>query len=181
MQINSIRKPYSRKHLLIVAISAILVVTMVAALTYRFISDVNRQSEMETLKSSQPSESSKQDIINQKYGDQLTDPSLPEESTAITNEEVATGSNLSVNIDSVAQRNGRVFSVARTNDEGVCVFLFEPFDAGKPISRQVSTSNNACSTDISEGEFTYLGQWKLTVTYYNNGQKTDTSQDVTIN
>jgi len=74
-----------------------------------------------------------------------------------------------------------VESSAQTNNSGTCVFNFKPADDGKPVTRQVAVSNKTCSTSIPENEFTYIGNWSLTVTFYNNSQKAEAQKDVSIN
>lgn len=106
---------------------------------------------------------------------------LPNNTTTTTPSQVPTSTELSISITKVLQSNGIIQASAQTNGDGTCVFLFHPGDKGKPVTHQVETTSNVCSVDISQDEFSYLGQWSLNVTYYNGGNKTEASQDVTIN
>lgn len=181
MYITPPQKPRARRRRLIVAALLVATVVIAALATYVFISYANKQSEMETLRSSQPSQSAKQDMLDKNNDSDSTNSGLPQQSTTITNQDVPIDTSLSISIDSITQADGRVRSNASTSGDGTCVFLFEPADGGRPISRQTSTSSKSCSVDIPENEFAYLGQWKLTVTFYSNGQKMDTSRNVTVN
>lgn len=105
---------------------------------------------------------------------------LPDNTTTTTPSKVPTSADLSVSITSISQSDGIVRANAKTSSDGTCVFLFQPGDNGKPVTRQVEITDNACSVNISQDEFVYLGQWSLSVTYYNGGNKAEASQDVTI-
>jgi len=106
---------------------------------------------------------------------------LPDNSDSKTSEQVPANTALSVSITSASQSGGMVKADAQTNGGGTCVFLYQPADGGKPVTRQVAVNNNSCAVSISQNEFAYLGQWKLTVTYYENNGKAEVSQNVTIN
>lgn len=106
---------------------------------------------------------------------------LPDNSSSVTSDQVETNSEMSVDIISASQSNGMVRAAASTSGSGSCVFLYSPEDGGKPVSKTVSVSGSTCNFSTSQNEFTYLGQWKLTVTYYNGGKKAEASQNVTIN
>lgn len=106
---------------------------------------------------------------------------LPNDADLMTTDQVPVSSDLSVSITSLSQSDQSVIAKAKTSGNGTCVFLFQPSDNSKPVTRQVSTSNNSCSVNIPVGEFAYLGVWKLTVNYYNNNARKETSRDVSIN
>lgn len=161
-----------------VTILVALLILLVGVTGYYFVKK-HEQASLEEQKALQPSNSAKDSVTKAK--DAVT-PSkdLPENSTSTTSNEVPTSSDLSVAIISTAQTSGRVIASARTNGSGTCVFLYRPEDGGKPVTQQVDTSEDNCSLSISENEFAYLGLWKLTVSYYKNGNKVEASKDVTI-
>lgn len=106
---------------------------------------------------------------------------LPDNSSSVTSDQVEANPSLSVDIADTSQSSGMVRASAKTSGSGTCVFLYEPGDGGKPVSKSTVVSGNVCSFSASQNEFAYLGQWKLTVTYYNGGKKAEASQNVTIN
>jgi hypothetical protein len=87
---------------------------------------------------------------------------------------------------SVSQSNGSVHATAAVADNNdttaSCVFTFEnPND--KPVVRQVGVSDSGKTCDsgnIPEQEFTFLGQWKLTLNYYVNGTQAKATTTITI-
>lgn len=105
---------------------------------------------------------------------------LPVNPMNTTTDSVSANPELKISITSVLQNNGFVTANVTANGNGTCVFLFQPSDGGKPVTNQVAATNNTCVSSISETQFAFLGLWKLTTTYYNNGNKVETSQDVTI-
>lgn len=177
MKLNSNRKTSSRRKVVIIVAVAILVI-LVAAASVIYLMAQSEKEKQERLKAEQPGHSSKQDII-----DNTSEPSegLPDDSTSTTPDQVPTDSALSVSITSTTQSSGMVRASAQTNGAGTCVFLYQPSDGGKPVTKEVVVANNTCSIEISQNEFAYLGQWKLTTTYYKDGSKTEASKDVTIN
>lgn len=126
--------------------------------------------------------SAKKDAMAQDK-DHTTHPNigLPSDSTSTTSNQIPVSSDLSVDITSTSQSSGVVNASATTSGDGTCVFQYSAGDKDKPVTRQVAVSARNCSTSISQNEFSYLGQWKLTVTYYSGGNKAEASQDVTIN
>jgi hypothetical protein len=108
-------------------------------------------------------------------------PDLPNNSNDTTSGAVPTNAALTVKVLSSNQSGGLIKSTAQTSDTGTCVFLYAPADGGRPVTREVASAGNLCSVSISQNEFTYLGTWKLTVTYYREGAKAEVSQDVSIN
>lgn len=84
------------------------------------------------------------------------------------------------------QASGSVHAAATVTNAAdttaMCVFTFEtPND--KPVVRQVAVSGGGqtCdSGDIPEQEFTLLGQWNLTLTYYTNNTRAEATTAVTI-
>lgn len=178
MNISSAPRKTSNKRKMTMIIIATLILLVGSAITY-FILQQRAQDE---LKIAQPSNSAKNDIINSDKNNTST-PSegLPEDSIDSTSDEVPTSSELSVSFSSTSQTNGLVQASVSTNGGGTCVFLYQPADGGKPVTRQVGVENNGCSVSISQNEFAYLGEWKLTATYYKDGNKAEVTQSVTIN
>lgn len=105
---------------------------------------------------------------------------LPQNSESTTTEEVPTNDELSVTITKAEQSNGNVTAEASTSSSGTCVFQYTTPD-DKPVIRESQSENGTCKSSIREDYFAKLGQWKLKVTYYNNGMKTEDDRDVTIN
>jgi hypothetical protein len=104
-----------------------------------------------------------------------------------TSEQVPDSSTVTVNIDRSSQADGLVSSIAvinNTSESGSCVFIYSTPDA-KPVSREAKSTlidtKNTCSIGIPEVEFNKLGLWNLTVYFYLNDQKSETTKDVTIN
>jgi len=176
MKMNPNRKTSSRRKKIILCLSILLILAVAGSVAYLMVQ--NKKDQQEHLKAEQPGESSKQDII-----DNTSKPSegLPDDSTSTTSDQVPTDSALSVSITSTTQSSGTVRASAQTSGAGTCVFIYQPSDGGKPVTREVAVTNNTCSVEISQNEFAYLGQWKLTTTYYKDGSKTEVSKDVTIN
>ena len=105
---------------------------------------------------------------------------LPTDQTQ-TSDQVPTNDDLTVSIESVSQSDGMVQASAKTSASGTCTFVYKPADGGKPVTRQVGVTGQACAASVSEAEFTYIGQWSLTVTFYNNGEKAEVQKNVSIN
>lgn len=177
MKFNSKAKKSSKKRtvLLLSLLAAVLVVGVAVALYIQSQNNNNQNKQ-------QPSESSKQDLIDKdKDGVSVPSEGLPANTTDTTSEDIPIDNSLSVEISSVSQTGGMVNAVAAVTSNGTCVFLFQPADGGKPVTQQVNVANKKCSTKISQNEFSYLGNWKLTVTYYNNGNRAEAIKNVTIN
>lgn len=167
-----------RRKIIIAGVILLLIGASVGAYFYnKQIQDEATKKEQE---SSDSSHSSKEDIINSKNSSNSSE-GLPKNSSSTTSEQVPTSSSLSVNIASTSQTGGMVKASAQTSGSGTCVFLYQPADSGKPVTREINVTNNNCSLAISQNEFAYLGNWKLTVTYYSGGGKVEASQNVTIN
>lgn len=177
MKLTSSKKRLSRsQRFILIAVTSTVVVAASVGM-YLFI----RRSNEDALKKSQPSTSAKEDVLNNP--DTKTpsvNENLPSDSTSTTEDKVLTDPDLSVSVTDFSQSNGSVSTNAKTSGSGVCVFLFQPSDDGKPVTRQSDVNNSNCSIDIPESEFSYLGDWKLTVTYYKDQKKTETSRNVTI-
>lgn len=69
--------------------------------------------------------------------------------------------------------------VTGATQEGVCVFSFET-NEGRPVVVQANGSTD-CTVKIPEVEFDKIGAWNLTVTFYQDNQKTSLSKEVVVN
>lgn len=108
---------------------------------------------------------------------------LPSDSTTTTTDKVPVAPNTTLSIASFNQSNGQVeasATITGAGSDGVCVFSYTNPD-DKPATQQVNSSNGKCSSKIPEVQFSKLGTWKLTVIFYLNNNKSEASQDVTIN
>lgn len=105
---------------------------------------------------------------------------LPDNSKSITSDQVKDSNELVVNIDSVTQTNGIVSATATVNNSGSCVFLFQPNDGGKPVTKETGVIDGVCSVSISENSFAYIGKWNLKVTLYYGDKKAEITKDVEI-
>jgi len=164
------KNPYLKTVLIIVA------VVLVAAAGVAFAVMKNQ----ETTTQNTTDTSSDESINNGKDADTPTE-GLPTDSLDTTSEQVPTSDSLTVAISSFSQTNGVVESTAETNNSGTCVFSYVPADGGKPVTKQVTVTDEVCKTSISENEFPYLGNWVLTVTFYNNAEKVEAQKNVSIN
>lgn len=105
---------------------------------------------------------------------------LPAKSQYKSSEDIPVSDKLSVSIESVVQSNGFVHAKVKTSNSGVCVLSFIPNDRGKPVTKEVVVNNNICTADIHENEFSYIGQWGLSVVFYSEKYKAEASKNVTI-
>ena len=153
-----------------------LVIVIALAATYLL---VNHFTNAENINKS--GTSSNKTPTSGKDGSTAPSEGLPNDSSTTTTEDVPVNENLSVKIASFAQTNGTVNASITTNNSGTCVITFTPSDGGRPVTRQVAVENNECKVSIPESEFTYLGQWSLTATLYNNSEKAEVQQNVSIN
>lgn len=177
MTISSKKGSTKRRKKLVVIIAATILLLAAGVIAYIF---MQQQAEQERLRTTQPSGSAKNDIINSGKDSTTSNAGLPEDTTTTTSEQVPTSDSLSVSISSTSQSDGLVRASAKTNGSGMCVFLYKPADGGKPVTRQVEITDSTCSFEASQNEFSYLGKWTLTVTYYSDNNKAEATQDVTI-
>lgn len=178
------RTSFFKQRKVLIALLCLLVAVLVGV--YFFVQYQQDQAKKQEIaevnkKNAKTDKSSKKDILNKDGDTTESTEGLPENSTSTTTDNVPTNPDLSVKITTASQSGGVVVASAQTNGTGTCVFMYEPADGGKPVSRQVNVSGNSCSVSISQNEFTYLGQWKLTAIYYSGGKKAEASQNVTIN
>lgn len=103
-----------------------------------------------------------------------------------TTENVPTSSNTSLGELTAKQSGGSITASATIHNpgsgSGSCVFTFEN-DNDKPVVRQTAPTSGGSICDsgnIPEQEFTYLGQWKLTLRYYSNNTQAVATTDITI-
>lgn len=131
--------------------------------------------------------SAKTNVMDQDNDTQVDQPSSSEAKTnnsvsTNTSDQIPTTTTSSIKIVSVNQSGGQITVDAETSGDsgGKCVFSFTTPD-DKPVVKEVVVSGNKCNTSIPEVEFTKLGTWNLTATYYVNDKKVEVSQNVTIN
>lgn len=102
----------------------------------------------------------------------------PNKSTA----EVPVKPEASLAITSLKQSNGEV-SYAATFDgidgDGTCSAQFTAPGA-KPVTRTAKASGQECSASIPEMEFTQLGEWTLTVRYYNSNSQVTATKAINV-
>lgn len=102
----------------------------------------------------------------------------PNKSTA----EVPVKPEASLTISSLKQSNGEV-SYAATFDgidgDGTCSAQFTAPGA-KPVTRTTKASGQECSASIPEMEFTQLGEWTLTVRYYNSNAQVTATKAINV-
>jgi len=158
---------------------ALLLILLLAVGGSLFAYAHHKSSPASSLRTDTTNHSPKQDVIDKSSSQPGTN-GLPTDSTSKTTDQIPTNSALTVSISSFSQSNGMVQASAQTSGDGTCVFLYAPADGGKPVTLQATVSSNTCSASASQNEFVYLGQWKLTVTFYSNNSKAQATQDVTI-
>lgn len=122
----------------------------------------------------------------QKIDDVKNNAPTPTESGLPTNPSSQPSNNIPVNysgavkIVSTSQQNGRVEAIASVSGPGTCVFQYVT-DNDKPVISEVMATDQQCKSSINEVQFTKLGIWKLTVVYYSDSKKNETSVDVLVN
>ena len=170
---------FNRRNLLM----ALLVTALISCGTFYFInqSSSHDKKDQERAKTNKRGGGKANAEAKRKTSSDNSGNGLPENSESTTSDQVPNSSSLSVNITSASQSGGLVRASAQTNSGGTCVFLYKPGDNGKPVTRQVDVASNNCSVSISQNEFSYLGHWDLTVTYYSGSKKAEAGQNVTIN
>lgn len=102
-------------------------------------------------------------------------------SSLTTTDTVPTSDTASVVITGFAQSGGQVRATAAISggQADKCVFTYTAQDS-RPVVKQVSASNNSCSSSISEVEFDMIGARNLNVTAYIGSTKTEVNKSVTI-
>lgn len=182
--LSSKKSSFKRRRIIVLAV-VIALIGVGASAYYIVKSNQDAQEKQKALdrdrNASKTNGNAKTDVINKSKNSNGSSNGLPENSTSTMSNQVPTSSALSVSITSTSQANGMVNAGAKTSGDGTCVFLYSAGDKDKPVTRQVLASGGNCSTSISQNEFSYIGQWQLTVTYYNGGKKAEATQNVTIN
>ena len=177
---NSITSKPKHKKLILVCLALVVIVVVGVFLFYK------KQSSNKNKDTAQIT-SAKTEVMNQDNDTQVDQPSSSETKTnnsvsTNTSDQIPTTTTSSIKIVSVNQTGGQITVDAETSGDsgGKCVFSFTTPD-DKPVVKEVVVSGNKCNTSIPEVEFTKLGTWNLTATYYVNDKKAEVSQNVTIN
>lgn len=163
-----------KRQQIIIIISILILITIVIFVVFLFINKSTNHNP------NNADSKNNSETINTSKTTTVKSEGLPSNTTTTTSEQVPINDSLSVTIDSFTQINGMVNAIASTSNNGTCVFTYKPADGGKPVTRQTSITDKTCTSSISENEFTYIGDWSLTVTYYNNSQKIEVQKNVTI-
>ncbi len=166
------KKKNTKRKILIFCIVALIIGSV--ALFFMYKTRQNHQSSSDASTAEQKTEPPKV-----KTKTESNNNTLPNNSESTTTEQIPTGVSQSVAILSVTQSDGKVNAVAQTSSEGTCVFQYTT-DGDRPITTQVATSAKQCTNSVPEIQFSKLGTWKLTVTFYVNNEKVEDSRDVAI-
>ena len=106
---------------------------------------------------------------------------------AQNNDQVPVSQSLAATITQLEEKDSTVYfaaAISGTSDAGTCVVNFtNPND--KPVTKQVTGSvkdgSVACGPiQISNLEFSYLGQWSVDFHFYTSGEQTSTSGTINI-
>jgi len=111
---------------------------------------------------------------------------LPDNSQTITPEDVPVNTSASAQITRLEQINSTVHFSAKitgTTEMGRCVVAFStPND--RPVTKEFnatkSSSDYVCAVDTSALEFSYLGQWNVTLRYYSADKQVTATGEITI-
>ncbi|MEK7620907.1 MAG: hypothetical protein AAB395_00965 [Patescibacteria group bacterium] len=180
MKALSSRKKSSKRRKIIIFV-VILALIGVGAGGYYYKSYDNQDAKDElSIENDQQFTETDNSIKNDDDSEKPTE-GLPDNSSSVTSDQVETNPSLSVSITSTSQSDGMVRALAKTSGTGTCVFLYRPDDGGKPVSKSVAINGNQCSFSASQNDFTFIGPWNLTVTYYDGGKKVEAVKNVTIN
>ncbi len=116
-------------------------------------------------------------------GNKTSQTTTPGVDSSKSTSEIPSTSTLKATVDSLTQQNGVVTASVSLSDPsssaGTCSFTFTK-DQAKPVVRSVVASNLQCATSIPELEFSSIGQWVLTVRYFNNDAQASAQQEITI-
>jgi len=159
-----------KKYLYLISLIAVVVIAAIASWM------MLNKPKLESPATNTPSSES----VNTSKTVEAPSEGLPANAAETTSDQVPVSKDLTVSITSFTQSNGIVESVAQSSGSGTCVFTYKPADGGKPVTRQVAISDNICKASIPEGEFAYIGQWSLIVTFYSNSQKAEAQKNVSI-
>jgi hypothetical protein len=122
-------------------------------------------------------------------------PAIPTKSTSSdptaggdkTTNEVPVSKSLSASITQLAEANNQITfaaSVSNATTTGTCVVTFSNTN-DRPVTKQFNAtySNGTAQcgpTNISAYEFSYLGQWQVSLRYYENGQQATAEGSINI-
>jgi len=183
-QQNKTSAKSKRKFALVITL-LIFALLVSGGIVYRHRLTQERSSTEQKIRDEAQIDSSKKDVQTEvKIGNSGSkSTNLPANSTSTTSDEVPVSNALSVSISNTGQSNGVVTSAATVtglDESGTCVFTYStPGD--RPVVQQVTTTNKICQSNIPEVQFSKLGTWKLSVVFYQNNARAETSQNVTIN
>lgn len=96
--------------------------------------------------------------------------------------EIPVKQDASLTITSLQQSGGSVSyaaTFAGIDGGGTCSAQFTATGA-KPVTRTTQPSGQECSASIPEMEFTQLGEWTLTVRYYNSSTQVTATQAINV-
>ncbi|MCA9343711.1 hypothetical protein KC947_02040 [Candidatus Saccharibacteria bacterium] len=173
-------KSLSSKKLVVVIVLILLILLLVGGYLY-----YRNKQKNNIAKDTAQITSAKTQIMNQddnSSAEQANPTKTNNQVSDKTSDQIPATTTSSIKIISVDQSGGQITVDAETSGDsgGKCVFSFTTTE-DKPVVREVLVSGNKCNTSIPEVEFTKLGTWSLTATYYVNDKKVETSQNVTIN
>ncbi|MFO0887126.1 MAG: hypothetical protein U0413_02775 [Candidatus Saccharimonadales bacterium] len=173
-------KSSSSKKLVVVIVLILLILLLVGGCLY-----YRNKQKNNIAKDTAQITSAKTQIMNQddnSSAEQANPTKTNNQVSDKTSDQIPATTTSSIKIVSVEQSGGQITVDAETSGDsgGKCVFSFTTTE-DKPVVREVLVSGNKCNTSIPEVEFTKLGTWNLTATYYVNDKKAETSQNVTIN
>lgn len=136
-----------------------------------------------------PSQDNKSPQVQTSEGTESDKSRIPETNSNSdkTTDEIPVSTKMSASIDELDQSSGAVTfrgSVSGSGADGECSISYtNPND--KPVSRVfkpvVSNGTASCGpVEVSEQEFSYLGDWTLTFRYYSNNLQAVTTKIISI-
>lgn len=175
-----IKKQKSRKTL-IIAITAGFLVLLAAAIFWL----VSSRSDEETSTSPSTDEANSQQLEDGK-----TKPTNPKENpptptnTGQSSEDVPVNTATTLTITELVQQGSEVrlnSALSGADGGGTCVATFTNSD-GRPVVREFASAGaDGCGPlTIPSIEFSALGEWELTLRFYNQGEQTVTKQTIII-
>lgn len=106
----------------------------------------------------------------------------PGVNTSQTTDTVPVSTQSTVAITTLNQTDHMVNITAKITNpaaSGTCTITFSIVGA-RPVTRTIQTTNDTCTSAISDQEFSMLGDWKATVNYFANNTQATTTGTVTI-
>ena len=169
----------NKKKILIISLIATLLIAGGAAAFY--LTQQNDPSNEENSKTSQDTPTTD----TNKKGETPAE-SLPDNSQGTTTEDVPVSSTASAKITRLEQQDMTVYfaaDISNTTTAGRCVVSFTTTN-DRPVIREFDSTQNganrSCNLDLSALEFSYLGEWKVTLRYYEGNTQVVTEGLVTI-